>query len=758
MNMDAARQAFVEEVAELLQSMEDALLALESNPTDPESLHEVFRAMHTIKGTGGVFGYNTVVEFTHAVESVMEAVRSGREPMTEELIATLLDCRDHTGRLVDTAVEAGHDENTPLDPELAAAGQALLDKLTHRSGSAPAPASSQPAAAAPSSPATSAQAGAPSNSPAPSATQDDGKQLPVVSDVWMIGLDFGVNALRDGMDPLSFLRYLKSLGEIVNIVSMFTSPSGADDFNPENCYLSFRIIFRTDVDKASIAAVFEFAEDDCDVRILAPDSASGKYLELLDTLTEEQVNRIGEILVHVGAVTPSELKQALAYQQSATQTASSGTATDQADHKPPRLGDILVEQGSVKPAVLEQAAKAQEVARNKRQDENRFIRVDAERLGHLINLVGELVTSSAAIRVMLERSGVENANEIVDSVDYLVEEIRDNALQLRMVPIGESLSRFRRVVRDSSKDLGKDIDLVITGGETELDKTVVEKITDPLTHLVRNSVDHGIEDPEVRKQAGKPAKGTVVINAFHDSGHIVIEIQDDGAGLDVKKIRAKAEAKGMVKPEDNLTREETFRLIFEPGLSTKEQATNLSGRGVGMDVVRRNIEALRGSIELDSTLGQGTKVTIILPLTLAIIDGFLVGAGMAHYVIPLSQVAECVEINPDRNVKTQGDRYINLRGEVLPFIRLTELFQNAGDRAADQRESLVVVRFGHHKIGLVVDTLLGELQTVIKPLGKLFERLRGVAGATILGTGDIALILDVTELVNVGQLSRHAVG
>ncbi len=727
LNMDAARQAFVEEVAELLQSMEDALLALEDNPSDSESLNEVFRAMHTIKGTGGVFGYMPVVEFTHAVESVMEEVRSGREPMTEQLISILFACRDHTARLIETIVEMGEDSNKPLNSDLIETGQNLLQQLTQRTQQPPAPSAN------------------PSEQP---------KYLPMISDVWMIALDFSRNALRNGMDPLSFLRYLGSLGDIVDVVTLCVPPPPDEEFDPENCYLSFRIAFRSDADKPTIAAVFEFAEDDCDIRILPPDSAQDTYLGLLATLSDTQVTRIGEMLVSIGALTPNELTRALAHQADERNTDTATTHLDHAANQ--RLGDILVQQGSIKPAVLEQAAKTQEAVRAKRQDETRFIRVDAERLGHLINLVGELVTSSAAIRIMVERAGIEDMNEVVDSVDYLVAEIRDNALQLRMVPIGESLSRFRRVVRDTSKELGKNIELVITGGDTELDKTVVEKITDPFMHLIRNAVDHGIESPEERARIGKPIDGTITVNAYHDSGHIVIEIQDDGAGLDVKRIRAKAEAKGLVKPEDVLTHEETLRLIFAPGLSTKDSATNLSGRGVGMDVVRQNIEALRGSVELDSVLGQGTKITIILPLTLAIIDGFLVGAGGDQYVIPLSQVAECVEMKTaHETLKSRNGHYINLRGEVLPFIRLTELFNNQHTNRHEHRESLVVVRFGHHKVGLVVDTLLGELQTVIKPLGKLFEGLRGIAGATILGTGDIALILDVSELAMIGQMKRQ---
>ena len=726
MNLDSARQAFIDEVAELLQLMEDALLALEENPEDPESLNEVFRAMHTIKGTGGVFGYTPIVDFTHTVETLMDAVRSGRMALSKPLIETLFECRDHTAALIDF-IAADQTGNAPLDPELQRAGDALLARLGHT----------------------------PVASPLPVAALhfDTPKYLPEANDLWMISLEFKRDALRNGMDPLSFLRYLGSLGELVHVATLFPIVSTAcEHFDPESCYLSFGIAFRSDADKPTIAGVFEFADEDCEIRILEPDSAHNRYVELLETTPPEQIDCMGDLLVSIGALTPFELALALKTQETAPQTIDSDGSTSKR-----RLGEILVEQGSIKPNVIEHAVKTQETVRAKRQEETRVIRVDAQRLGHLIDLVGELVTSSAAIRVMVKRAGIDNMTEVVDGVDYLVSEIRDNALQLRMVAIGESLSRFRRVVRDVSQELGKSIDLIITGGETELDKTVVEKITDPLTHLIRNAVDHGIELPAVRQAAGKSTTGTIHLNAYHDSGHIVIEINDDGAGLDAARIRAKAEAKGLIKPDDVLTHEEILRLIFAPGLSTKDQATNLSGRGVGMDVVRRNIEALRGTVELESTLGQGTKITIILPLTLAIIEGFLVGAGRDQYVIPLSQVAECVEMNITEIRKPHGEHYINLRGEVLPFIRLTDLFENADEhRAIHQRESLVVVRFGHHKMGLVVDTLLGELQTVIKPLGKLFERLHGVAGATILGTGDIALILDVAELATIGQVNRHS--
>ncbi|MGQ9659230.1 MAG: chemotaxis protein CheW [Thermochromatium sp.] len=732
MSLDTARQAFLTEVAELLQSMEEALLALETDPSDHESLNAVFRAMHTIKGTGGVFGYDAVVSFTHAVETLMERVRSGQVPLTRPLIATLLECRDHTARLVD-AVVADSVSDASLDPELAETGAALLARLESVSDTQ----SGRDGA-------MSEGRGSGQDTDLETRESSKDKYLPVACDLWTIVLRFKRDAFRDGIDPLSFLRYLGSLGELVHVITQLDPEALRDDpgFDPESCYLEFGIGFRGEVDRATLMGVFEFADQDCEIRLLEPDTVQSKYFQMLASVPDDQIGWLGDLLVQIGALTRRELQNALEQQLKEAETES----------RRRRLGEILVEQGIVKPAVVEQAARIQEAAHARRQEETRFIRVDAQRLGHLIDLIGELVTSSAAIRVLVKRAGIEGMSEVVDGIDYLVSEIRDHALQLRMVPIGESLSRFRRVVRDASRELGKEIELVITGGETELDKTVVEKLIDPLTHLIRNAVDHGIETPEVRRARGKPAQGTVCINAYHDSGHIVVEIADDGAGLDAERIRAKAEALGLVTPEDVLTQEEVLRLIFAPGLSTKEQATNLSGRGVGMDVVRRNIEALRGTVEIDSQPGEGTKITVVLPLTLAIIDGFLVGAGGDQYVIPLAQVVECVEMDAGYSARHQGKRYINLRGEVLPFIRLTELFESTDpSRQTARRESLVVVRCGHHTLGLAVDTLFGELQAVIKPLGKIFEQLRGVAGATILGTGDIALILDVAELAAIAE-------
>ena len=725
---DDARLTFVQESEELLEAMEDALLAMEDAPDDEEHLNSVFRAMHTIKGAAGIFGFDFIVEFTHPVETVMDQVRNHERAIDEELVAVLLKCKDHTSLLVQAVADGAEQE---IDSELAGQGQALLKQLVGDPGQ-----DSQQSMAAVDE---DAELERMANSDRP-------------NDNWIISLDFKADAFRNGLDPLSFIRYLGRVGEIVDLITLTDQLPEVNDMDPESCYLGFRIALSSEASKEDIEGVFEFAWDDCEIRILAPNSQQSHYLSLLDNLPDDQVDRLGEIMVSVGAITRRELDSALNVQDGSIDEA---TADPQQGVKP--LGEILVERKVAAQPVVEQALKKQEQNRDKANQESRFIRVDAQRLGQLINLVGELVISNAAVKLMVEEHGLSEIQEVVAEVEHLVENIRDHALELRMVPVGDTFTRFRRVVRDVSRDLGKDIELVITGGEAELDKTVVEKINDPLTHLVRNSLDHGIETPEVRRAKGKPETGTLRLNALHDSGHIVIQIADDGAGLDAEKIRVKAEANGLIQPGQNLSKRELFRLIFEPGLSTKEQASNLSGRGVGMDVVKRNIEALRGSVEVDSEADKGTLVTIQLPLTLAIIDGFMVGAGKERYVIPLGMVEECVEMDSSDWSIEENRHYVNLRGDVMPYLRLTEFFSTPVERQqGKRRESLVVVRFGRNRAGFVVDELYGELQTVIKPLGKIFEHLKGISGATVLGSGEIALILDVQGLIDLAGGHKKA--
>jgi two-component system chemotaxis sensor kinase CheA len=705
MNLDQALQTFFAESRELLDAMEATLLAL-GQECDPETINAIFRAAHTIKGSAGLFGLDPVVAFTHVVESVLDEVREGRVAIDDEMVALLLKCGDHIRALVD-AVEADAHQ---LGPELTARGEPLLAQLRRHL----APAAGQALVVRDKSAAFERIAN-------PSHEHEH------EHDPWHISVRFGPNVLRNGMDPLSFIRYLGTLGTITGIVTVHDGLPPAEEMDPESCYLAFEIAFKTKADKATIESVFDFVLDDCTLRIVPPRSRIEEFIALIDSLPQDAA-RLGEMLVRCGTVTAHELEAALKAQK---QTVGQPL---------PLIGEVLVEQASVAAPVVAAALEKQKRVKEGKTQESQSVRVDADKLDRLINLVGELIIASAGANLMARKACNVELQEVNSVLSALVEEVRDSALQLRMVKIGATFSRFQRVVHDVSRELGKDIQLVVSGEDAELDKTVVEKIGDPLMHLVRNAIDHGIDSPDLRAARGKPAIGTVRLNAYHDSGSIVIEVGDDGGGLNREKIIAKAIERGLLEAGKTLSDAEIYGLIFEPGFSTAAAVTNLSGRGVGMDVVKRNIVALRGSVSIASVPEQGTTVTVRLPLTLAIINGFQIGVGKAVFVMPLDVVDECVEFSVE-----PGHDYIDLRGQVLPFIRLRDLFDVAGPASA--RPNIVVVKHAGQKFGLAVDTLLGEAQTVIKPLSKMFSQVRGISGSSILGSGDVALILDVPALM-----------
>jgi len=708
MNLDHALQTFIVEGRELIAEMELSLLAVDSSEDKSDLVNAIFRAAHTIKGSAGLFGLDHIVAFTHVVESVLDRVRDSRLTMSDDLIHLMLSSGDHIGLMLNL-IAAGEIE---ADPELSQSGVVLLDQLHAYldDGSA-----------------RSADA-------FPVAHDDIDKTERIGSvhagnDHWHISVRFGQDILRNGMDPISFIRYLATVGTISAIITLPNAIPEEQDMDAEACYLGFEIALHSDADKQTIENVFEFVRDESQIRILSPHSQIEKYIELLAELPEEST-RLGELLVRCGSLTAQELDRAL------------NTQSETSPAKP--IGSILVDQRTVRPEVVEAALQKQnqvnERANENKSQESQSIRVDAEKLDQLINLVGELIIAGASVNLIARRTHHAELLERASTLSTLVEEVRDSALQLRMVKIGATFNRFKRVVHDVSRELGKDIVLEIEGEETELDKTVVEKIGDPLMHLIRNAMDHGIEAAQVRLAQGKAASGTIRLNAYHDSGSIVISVSDDGGGLNRDRIHAKAVERGLIEAHQHLSDDEVYALIFEPGFSTAEQVSNLSGRGVGMDVVKRNITALRGSVSIHSETGTGTTVSVRLPLTLAIIDGFLVEIGNAVFAIPLDMIEECVEFTAE-----PGHDYTNLRGEVLPFIRLRELFSVSGN--VTRRENIVVLKHAGRKAGLVVDTLLGEFQTVIKPLAKMFSQVKCISGSTILGSGEVALILDVPALV-----------
>jgi len=714
--MDAIQQAFVIESRELLQMMEDNLLQMESSGGDAETINAIFRAAHTVKGGAGVIECKFIVEFTHVLENVLDEMRSGTIKPDSGLIEVLLASSDHLGTLmgcVENDTEPGAEDNKT--------SASLREKLQHYLGK-PVAASKEVVVSE------------------PTVQTSGGGEMETEN--WHISLRFGHDVLRKGMDPASFLRYLMELGKIISLTTLPDAMPDADEMDPESCYLGFEISYQSDADKAKIESVFDFVRDDCVVHIWPPHSKLADFIRSIESLPEDTL-RLGEILIKCGALTQQELDQALNTQ------AESKEATAPAA----QIGDVLVGQGAVTKEVVEAAAIKQGKVAEKKTLESQLIRVQASKLDQLIDLVGEMVIACAGANMLAHKSGETALVESTSVITMLVEQIRDSALQLRMVQIGETFTRFQRVVRDTSHDLGKDIELVISGSEAELDKSVVEKLGDPLMHLVRNALDHGIESPEVRLAKGKPAKGTLRLNAYHESGSIAIEIIDDGAGMNREKIINKARERELIGANQTLTDTEIFGLIFEPGFSTADKVTNISGRGVGLDVVKRNITALRGSVEVESKEGQGSTFRIRLPLTLAIIDGFLVGVGKSSYVIPLSTVVECIELSEEERANTLNRQYINLRGEVLPFVRLREQFEVS--EPGGKRENIVVVRFAGQKVGLVVDELMGEFQTVIKPLGSIFKHIKGIGGSTILGSGEVALILDVQSLVALATVQQN---
>ena len=551
---------------------------------------------------------------------------------------------------------------------------------------------------------------------------------------WYLSLRFNPDCLQNGMDPLSFIRYLSTLGDVVHLVTMTESLPDIASMDAETCYLGFELVLKSAATKDAIESVFEFVREGSNIRIVPPRSKMEEYITIIEHLPNDN-ELLGEILIKSGVLTKHELDQCLRLQKQ-------GSDGSRGQTKPAPIGEILVDQVMLQQPILNAALSKQQQVKDHKSREKQHVRVDADRLDKLIDLVGELVIAGASINLRASKLDDLVMLESTAEVMRLVEGVRDSALQLRMVPIGNTFSRFQRVVRDLSIELGKDIALEIVGGDTEVDKSIVDKIGDPLMHLVRNSIDHGIESPAARLSKGKPQQGLLKLKAYHESGSIVIEVSDDGAGLNRDKILARATEKGLVAPDAHLSDKDIYALIFEAGFSTAEQVSTVSGRGVGMDVVKRNVNALRGTIEIESERDLGATMRIRLPLTLAIIDGFLVGVGSSSFVVPLENVIECLELPKDCDDRD----YMDLRGEVLPFIRIRRLFDIEGE--IPRRQNVVVVTYGGRKAGLIVDQLLGEFQTVIKPLGKLFIHLQGIGGSTILGSGEVALILSVSALLD----------
>jgi two-component system chemotaxis sensor kinase CheA len=650
-------QIFLSEAHDLLAQLEDTLLDLEHTPDDTDLIDTAFRALHTLKGSGAMFGFDALAAFTHHVENAFDLMRKGKLTPTRELIAVALAASDRMRLLMDQTAE----------PE-PAAGDAILADLSHLMTAT---------------------------------TAASHEQRPETAPLGGLQVRFRlpVDAMETGTNPLMLLDELRALGA-TSVTAFSQDVPPLEEIDPSACYLGWEVLLPPGVPVSAVEEVFLFVIDDMQL----------------------EIGRLAS-----GDDVP-------AHWELAVEKASGRAPTDQ----PAKRSEVVT---TAEQKYLRAGAR---IARNADT-----IRVPAQRLDELMDRVGELVIAQSRLRQIAAASTDIAVKSVAEEIERLSLDLRDTTMGVRMLPIGQLFGRFRRLVHDLARELGKDIELVTNGEETELDKTVIERLNDPLIHLIRNSIDHGLEDPAGRAAAGKPANGRITLSAEHVGAEVHVSIADDGRGLDRARIRARAEDNGLIAAGSKLNDSELFQLIFQPGFSTAVEVTNLSGRGVGMDVVKRTIDGLRGAIDIASAAGQGSTMTLRLPLTLAIIDGLLVRVGRGRYVIPLTAVEECVELSTEEDARSRGRSFLNIRGDLVPFLRLRELFN--ASQPADRYQQVVIVSAGELRVGLVVDQVIGDHQTVIKSLSKLHADVEIFSGATILGDGTIALILDTVHLVAHGQ-------
>ena len=695
MSIDMAQfhQVFFEESFEGLEVMETGLMDLEPGAADDEVINSIFRAAHSIKGGSGTFGFKAIADFTHVMETLLDEMRDGKRDITTENADILLRSVDCLREMLEAAQNG--DE---ADAQRVREHQDELEQELKKNGHAAAPA--EPAAAA------------------PAAAETTSAESPVQG--WNISFKPAANMFQTANDPLPLIRELRALGELEMETHLASIPD-FDQLEPEDCYLSWNMVLHGDASLEQLKEIFAWVEDLCEL----------------------------DITPLAAAAVPA----AAAATESASADASRPIPQRRETDRGAKSSDRRQTERRSKERRGGSSGSAQAAT---------SIRVETGKIDALINMVGELVITQSMLGLLGELiedkqavtpQDIEKLRDGLMQLERNTRELQENVMQVRMMPISFTFSRFPRLVRDLSSKLGKKIELKLSGETTEVDKTVIEKIGDPLVHLVRNSLDHGIEEPDKRIAAGKPETGTIELNAYHQGGNIVIEIKDDGGGMNRDVLLDKAIEKGLIAEDDMLSDKQIYELIFMPGFSTAAVVSDVSGRGVGMDVVRRNIQELGGGIEIDSELGVGTTITIRLPLTLAILDGQTVTVGNENYIIPIISIIESIQIKPEmvNRVGGQGETF-KLRDEYIPIIKLHDVFGiNEDGKVSLDDGLLVVVEADGRHVGLFVDDLLGQQQVVIKSLENNYKKIEGFSGATILGDGTVALILDMPGILKLNQ-------
>lgn len=696
--LEQLNSVFFDEANELLDNLEEQLLTLSDNPTDTDTISAVFRAMHTIKGSAAMFGYNDVSAFTHEVESALDQVRNGIIPVESDLIDLTLKARDHIRTMLGAGTEVSQDIRRVSD-SLILEFKVYIQK--HGGTSADSAATVKK-------------------------VQVQKNEDSAPSYTWRIKFRPSKTIMQNGTRPELLIKELTELGK-ATVVPFYNELPPLSEMDSELCYFSWDIILTTTKTENDIQDVFIFVDQDTKVEIekidLLPgeDNKIGEILVARREVARRDIDKIieehklmGTILVDKNLISEDRVQSALAEQQHLKSLSSTGKA---------------IPQGSA------QAAAQQTV------------RISSQKLDQLVDLVGELVTFNAQLEqqaIKTDNATFKNMSEKCGSISVM---LRDVSMGLRMVPINTLFSRFRRTVHDLAGQLEKQIEMVTEGAETELDKTVVEKLNDPLLHLIRNSVDHGIEMPANRAMSGKDPMGHVTLSARHVGAFILITIKDDGKGLDQEAIRTKGIQKGLISEDQELSDSEIYNLVFNPGFSTAKQVSSISGRGVGLDVVKKDIAALGGTVSIETEKGKGTSFILKIPLTLAIIDGMLTTIGNTRYIFPLNTIAECMQYQANEEQKDDLIITTQLHGKELKCINLRKFFKI--DAPFTVKQEIVAVYDNNKVIGLVVDKILGSNQTVIKPIGRLYDNCAGINGSTILGDGSVALILDILKLTEI---------
>ena len=692
MDTNQYMEMFLDESHEHLQSLNEGLLSLEENAEDVSVVNEIFRNAHTLKGMSATMGYNKIAELTHEMEDVLDLIRKEQLKLDENIIDTLFKCLDSLEQMINSVAD-GESEDVVDVTDLVATLSAIS-----KGESTPAPAAAKAEAPAAAAPATASAA------PASKSTLDlndvDRDILRQAKEGGLLGIHVQITlaqtCLLKSARSYMVMNALDELGDVIKSV-----PS-AEDLEQEKFDHTFDILVVTGADMKTVEdAMGTISEiDKVALELVDPDQATAPQ-----------------------AAAPAAEKAAPAAPKAAPAAAVSAP----------------------KPAAKAAPAKA---APPKKNHQSQSVRVDIDKLDTLMNLMGELVINKVRLEQIGQTHRLAELTETLEQMDRVTTDLQNIVMKVRMVPVSAVFNRFPRMVRDISKELNKEINLTIEGEETELDRTVIDEIGDPIMHLLRNSLDHGVEHPDDREAKGKPRTGEVGLIARHEGNNVVIMVTDDGAGINADIIRKKAVEKGMISQEDadKLDDADAVRLVFLPGFSTAEKITDISGRGVGMDVVRSKIESLSGHVDVETKIDEGSIFKIKLPLTLAIIQAMLVKVQQEMYAIPLGSIDSTINIQPTDIKTVRNKEVIVLRGEIIPIIRMEETLQVPHVKDSDEI-FVVVVHAGEAKAGIVVDNLIGQQEIVIKTLGNLFAGLKMFSGATVLGDGRVALILDVATMM-----------